>query len=147
MIGVGMLGSGFISDTYADALQDVRNAELVANYSRNLERAGGLRRERGVRSRDHTTTSTTLCADPAVDVVVIALPNEVHLEAVRIAAAAGKGDHLHQAAGPHRRRGASRSSTSSTTPASGTATPRARCSRPTSPRPTRWWRPAASATC
>jgi predicted dehydrogenase len=31
-----------------------------------------------------------LCAHPAVDVVVIALPNEVHVEAVRIAAAAGK---------------------------------------------------------
>jgi predicted dehydrogenase len=32
-----------------------------------------------------------LCADPSVDLVVIALPNEVHVEAVRIAAAAGKG--------------------------------------------------------
>jgi predicted dehydrogenase len=32
-----------------------------------------------------------LCADEAVDLVVIALPNEVHLDAVRAAAAAGKG--------------------------------------------------------
>jgi predicted dehydrogenase len=32
-----------------------------------------------------------LCADPAVDLVVVALPNEAHLDAVRISAAAGKG--------------------------------------------------------
>ena len=31
-----------------------------------------------------------LCADPAVDLVVVALPNHLHLDAVRIAAAAGK---------------------------------------------------------
>lgn len=30
VIGVGLIGSGFIGDTYADALQDVRDAELVA---------------------------------------------------------------------------------------------------------------------
>ena len=39
MIGVGILGSGFISDCYADALLDVRNGQLVACYSRSGERA------------------------------------------------------------------------------------------------------------
>ena len=39
MIGVGLLGSGFIAESYADALLDVRNAELVACYSRNPARS------------------------------------------------------------------------------------------------------------
>ncbi|HEX3789934.1 MAG TPA: Gfo/Idh/MocA family oxidoreductase [Pseudonocardiaceae bacterium] len=90
MIGVGLIGSGFISDTYADALQDVRTATLVANYSRDLDRADALARKWAPESIRYTDIAA-LCADPAVDLVVIALPNEAHLDAVRIAAAAGKG--------------------------------------------------------
>lgn len=89
MIRVGMLGSGFIANSYAEALLDVRNAELVANYSRSPERAAEFAGTWGpLRSHDGMAG---LCADPGVDLVVIALPNEVHVEAVRIAAAAGKG--------------------------------------------------------
>ena len=90
MIGVGLIGSGFISDTYADALQDVRNATLVANYSRNLDRAVALAEKWGPIAAQYDSI-VALCADPAVDLVVIALPNEAHLSAVKIAAAAGKG--------------------------------------------------------
>jgi len=39
VVGIGMLGSGFISDQYVDGLQDVRDAVLVANYSRTMARA------------------------------------------------------------------------------------------------------------
>ena len=49
MIRVGILGSGFISDSYAEALLDVRGAELVANYSRDAARAEILRRALGAR--------------------------------------------------------------------------------------------------
>lgn len=89
MIRVGLLGSGFISESYAEALLDVRNAELVANYSRSPERAAAFAAKWGpIRTyRD----MAELCADPDVDLVVVALPNEVHLDAIRIAAAAGKG--------------------------------------------------------
>ena len=90
MIGVGLIGSGFISDTYADALQDVRNATLVANYSRTLDRAVALAEKWGPIAAQYDSIEA-LCADPAVDLVVIALPNEAHLSAVKIAAAAGKG--------------------------------------------------------
>lgn len=90
MIRIGLIGSGFIGDTYADALQDVRNAELVANYSRDLSRARTLAAKWGPIAQQYTDIGE-LCADPAVDLVVIALPNEAHLDAVRIAAAAGKG--------------------------------------------------------
>ncbi|MGG7508606.1 Gfo/Idh/MocA family protein [Plantibacter sp. YIM 135249] len=90
MIRVGLLGSGFISDTYADALQDVRNAEIVANYSRDADRADSFAEKWGPIAKQYTDIAE-LCADPDVDLVVIALPNEAHVEAVRIAAEAGKG--------------------------------------------------------
>jgi predicted dehydrogenase len=94
VVGIGILGSGFISDQYVDGLQDVRNAQLVANYSRTMERAtefasrwsqpwGGIARQ--------YDDMQALCADPAVELVIVALPNEVHVEAVRLAAKHGKG--------------------------------------------------------
>jgi predicted dehydrogenase len=89
VIRVGLLGSGFISDTYADALQDVRNAEIVANYSRELSRAEDFAAKWAPIPNQYDSMEE-LCANPDVDLVVIALPNEVHVEAVRIAAAAGK---------------------------------------------------------
>ena len=90
IVGVGILGSGFIADTYADALTDVRNARLVANFSRDRERGLALAAKWAPASAVYTDMAE-LCADDAVDLVVIALPNETHVEAVRIAAAAGKG--------------------------------------------------------
>ncbi|MET0813332.1 MAG: Gfo/Idh/MocA family oxidoreductase [Microbacterium sp.] len=89
MIKVGILGSGFISDSYADSLLDVRNAVLTANYSRDIERARAFAKRWA--SPATYDSMEELAASPDVDVVVIALPNEVHLEAVRIVASAGKG--------------------------------------------------------
>jgi len=88
-VGVGLIGSGFIASTYADALQDVRDAEITANYSRDPNRAAAFAAEWGPIPSQYDDIAA-LCADPAVDLVVISLPNEVHLEATRIAAAAGK---------------------------------------------------------
>ncbi|WP_066043405.1 Gfo/Idh/MocA family protein [Herbiconiux solani] len=88
MTGIGILGSGFIAECYADALQDVRSADLVANYSRTPESAARFA-ERWRIPNSHETLEG-LAADPAVDVVVVALPNEVHVEAVRAAARFGK---------------------------------------------------------
>jgi predicted dehydrogenase len=89
VIRVGILGSGFISDSYADSLLDVRTAVLAGNYSRSAERAAEFAERWS--SPFHTTSMEELCARDDIDVVVIALPNEVHVEAVRVAAAAGKG--------------------------------------------------------
>ena len=90
MIGIGMAGSGFIAQTYAEALQDVRNTEITANYSRDPGRAKAFADRWGPIPAQYGDLGG-LCVDPAVDLVVIALPNEAHLDAVAIAAAAGKG--------------------------------------------------------
>jgi predicted dehydrogenase len=89
MTRIGILGSGFIAECYADALGDVRSAELVANYSRTASSAARLASRWSI-PRTHESIDA-LCADPEVELVIIALPNELHVEAVRAAARHGKG--------------------------------------------------------
>lgn len=88
IVNIGVLGSGFVAGFYLDGLRDIPIARAVANYSRSAERAAAFGAERGI-PRQYTSMEE-LCADGEVDMVVIALPNHLHLEAVRIAAAAGK---------------------------------------------------------
>jgi predicted dehydrogenase len=87
-VNVGLLGSGFVADFYMDGLRDVPGARVVANYSRSAERA----REFGERHAivRQSTDLEQICADDEVELVVIGLPNHLHLEAIRLAAAAGK---------------------------------------------------------
>lgn len=89
MVRIGLIGSGFIAATYADAIRDVRDAVITANSSRDAERARRFGEQWGIPTQYSDVAA--LCADPEVDLVVISLPNEAHVEAVRIAAAAGKG--------------------------------------------------------
>ncbi len=88
MVKVGLIGSGFVADFYMDGLRDVPDALVVANYSRSAERAGEFGRRRGI-ARQYTSIPE-LCADDEVDLVVIGLPNELHVPAVEAAAAGGK---------------------------------------------------------
>ena len=90
MIGIGMAVSGFIAETNAEAVRDVKKAELTANFSRDAKRARAFADRWGPIAAQYGDLAG-LCADPAVDLVVIALPNEAHLEAVAVAAEAGKG--------------------------------------------------------
>src|SRR5437899_3694268 len=83
-----MLGSGFVADFYMDGLRDVPGTQVIANYSRSKERAGEFGRRYGV---PHQYSSMEdLCADEEVQLVVIGLPNHLHLPAVRAAADARK---------------------------------------------------------
>jgi len=88
MVKIGLLGSGFVSDFYMDGLRDVPGAEVVANYSRSQQRAQEFGRRHGI-PRQYTTMEA-LCADPEVQMVVIGLPNHLHVDAARAATAARK---------------------------------------------------------
>ncbi|HEX7263357.1 MAG TPA: Gfo/Idh/MocA family oxidoreductase [Candidatus Dormibacteraeota bacterium] len=88
MVKIGLVGSGFVADFYMDGLRDVPGTEVVANYSRSRERAEDFGRRHGVAR--HYTTIEDLCADNEVQLVVIALPNHLHLPAVRVATARRK---------------------------------------------------------
>ena len=85
----GILGSGFVAGFYLDGLNDVPIATATANYSRSRERADAFGERYGITRR--YTDMAELCADPEVDLVIIALPNHLHLEATKAAAEAGKG--------------------------------------------------------
>jgi predicted dehydrogenase len=87
-VQVGLIGSGFVADFYMAGLNEVPGARAVANYSRSAERAAAFGARYGIPSQ--YTEIADLCADPEVQLVVIGLPNHLHLEAIRVAAAAGK---------------------------------------------------------
>src|SRR4051794_9588931 len=87
-VNLGVLGSGFVAEFYMDGLRDVPGAHVVANYSRSAERAADFGRRHDVPRQ--CTEVEALCADDEVDIVVVALPNHLHADAVRTAAGAGK---------------------------------------------------------
>jgi predicted dehydrogenase len=86
-VRVGMLGSGFIGEFHTDGLRYVPNARVVANYGAGADRREAFAERFGSRPFD---SIEGVCADPEVDLVVVSLPNQLHLEAVRVAAAHGK---------------------------------------------------------
>ena len=84
-VNLGLLGSGFVAEFYMDGLRDVPGAHVVANYSRSAERADAFGNRHDI---PHQYTDVeALCADDEVQIVVVALPNHMHLDAIRVAAA------------------------------------------------------------
>ncbi len=80
---IAMLGSGFIGRFYADALHGNRSADkIVSIYSRRQESAQKFADDYSV---PHVTISMEeSVANPDVEVVCIALPNNLHEEAVML---------------------------------------------------------------
>jgi predicted dehydrogenase len=86
---IAMLGSGFIGDFYTAALQRARIPDRVKMiYSRTEEKAGRFAEKWSVPNR--TTSLREAIFHPDVDTVIVALSNNMHLEAVLLAAEAGK---------------------------------------------------------
>jgi predicted dehydrogenase len=89
MIKVAMLGAGFIGDFYTFSINGQRNRDRVhVIYSRDETRGKAFARKHGIPK--WTTSMKDAVNDPEVDVVVIGLPNNLHLEAVKLAAASKK---------------------------------------------------------
>lgn len=86
---IAMLGTGLIGDFYTMTLHGKRSRDRVdLVYSRSVER-GQAFRDRWDVPRS-TTSIDEAVSDPAIDTVVVALPNHMHLEAITAAAEAGK---------------------------------------------------------
>jgi predicted dehydrogenase len=86
---VTMLGTGLIGMFYTMTIQGGRNRDKVeVVYSRTKERAEKFAKDWSIR---HATTNMAEAINhPDTNVVVIGLPNNLHLEAVKLAAKAGK---------------------------------------------------------
>jgi predicted dehydrogenase len=87
-IGIGLLGSGFIGEFHTLGLRYVEGVQVAANWGAGSERREAFAARFGSRALD---SMEAVCADPEVDLVVVSLPNHLHVEAVRLAARHGKG--------------------------------------------------------
>jgi predicted dehydrogenase len=86
---ISMLGTGLIGDFYTATLHGQRSRDQVrVVYSRSEARGAAFRERWGIERS--TTDLATAINDPDTDVVVVAVPNFLHEEAVGLAAKAGK---------------------------------------------------------
>src|SRR5688572_14466291 len=82
-MNIAMLGGGFIGRFYADSLQGYRSKDkVVAIYSRRDESAKKFAKDYNVAFA--TTSMEAAINRPEVEVVCIALPNNLHEEAVML---------------------------------------------------------------
>jgi predicted dehydrogenase len=89
MAKVAMLGAGFIGDFYTYSLHGLRSRDQVHIIcSLDEAEAKAFAKKHGIPK--WTTSMRAAINDPDVEVVVVGLPNNLHLEAVKLAAAARK---------------------------------------------------------
>ena len=82
---IAILGGGFIGRFYAEALHGQRNRDRVhVVYARREETATRFAKDYDV--QHWTTNMEAAIIHPDAEVIVIALPNNLHLEAVRLCA-------------------------------------------------------------
>jgi predicted dehydrogenase len=86
---ITMLGTGLIGDFYTKTLHGQRSRDRVrVVYSRSKARGDAFRERWGI--EEATTDMAAAVNHPATDVVVVGVPNFLHVEAVELAARAGK---------------------------------------------------------
>ena len=77
-VRIAMLGSGFVADLYMQGLANVNHQEAAVNYSRTPKRARAFAAQWGI--PECATGLEKVIAREDIDLFVIALPNEMHLE-------------------------------------------------------------------
>lgn len=87
-VGIGLIGSGFITAIHADALKSCADARLVAIASPSPGKAEAFAAKHGVER--HFTDYRRMLELHDVDCVIVGAPNDVHCQLTVDAAAAGK---------------------------------------------------------
>ena len=87
-VRVGLIGAGFVTELHAAALAQVANAQVVAITSQRGERARELAQRFGIPHVEPTWEA--ILARQDLDVVTIAVPNDLHARISVAAAAQGK---------------------------------------------------------
>lgn len=86
---IAMLGTGFISDFYTSTLHSLRSEDrVVLTYSRSKDRAEKFANKWGISNFTDSLEEAVNHKD--IDTVIVGLPNNLHLDAVKAAANAGK---------------------------------------------------------
>ena len=87
-LGIGLVGSGFISWVHYKAMKDNPKAKIVAHADIDTVRGKGFIEEYGIpKTYD---SHEKLVADPEVDVIVVGVPNDLHYRVTMDALNAGK---------------------------------------------------------
>jgi predicted dehydrogenase len=84
MVRIGLLGCGFVATFYMQGLAEVPDQQVVAVYGRDAARAAAFAARWGI--PDSGTDMAAVAARPDVDLLLIALPNHLHLDAACLAA-------------------------------------------------------------
>lgn len=87
-VGVGLIGSQFVSSLHAEALSACSQAEMRAVASPTPGNASSFAAKHGIAR--HFTDYKELLQAPEVDLVVVGAPNDLHCRIALDAAAAGK---------------------------------------------------------
>ncbi|MFI7679290.1 Gfo/Idh/MocA family protein [Actinophytocola sp. NPDC049390] len=87
-VRIGLVGAGFVADLYLRALRHVRGHEVTAISGSTPDRAKALAERFGIPAA--VTGVAALVERDDVDLVLIAVPHDLHVDAVAAAAAAGK---------------------------------------------------------
>src|SRR5215472_6409725 len=87
-VGVGLIGSQFITSIHAEALKACGQADLRAVASPTAGHSRTFAQQHGIQK--HFTDYRQLLDLPDVDMVVIGVPNDLHCQVALDAAAAGK---------------------------------------------------------
>ncbi|TDC50367.1 Gfo/Idh/MocA family oxidoreductase [Jiangella ureilytica] len=87
-VRIGILGAGFVADLYLRALEHIRGHEVTAISARSPERAAKLADRFAIPAA--VTGVADLVARDDVDLVLVGVPHDLHVEAVTAAAEAGK---------------------------------------------------------
>jgi predicted dehydrogenase len=88
-VRIGIAGAGFVAGMYLGGLEAVRGQVVTAMAARNAERAAPVAERYGIPVVVRDVEE--LAARDDVDVVLLALPHDLHVDAVRTVARAGKG--------------------------------------------------------
>ena len=137
-LGVGFIGSGFMTRFHIRSWEAVRDADIRGIYSptrANAEDAAALARSLRVGDAKAFGSIEAMVADESIDCIWLCGPNFARVENMeRIVAAIKKGaklqgDRVREAAGAQRRRSRAHGASSSKKPACCTAISRTSCSR------------------
>ena len=85
-IRTAIIGCGKVSHLHAAALQQSCNSELIAIYSRSLEKASGFASQYQIKPYDDIST---MIREARIEAVIVCTPHPFHAEAVIEAAKAG----------------------------------------------------------
>jgi len=88
LLRLGLMGTGFIAETsHMPALKEIPNVEVVAVTGREEEKTKAFAKKWGIGKHFSGDNGIErLCKDQSVDTVLVALPNDIHLDAITNAA-------------------------------------------------------------